>query len=331
MQKIAGYLLWWFLYAISFIPKGAFYLLSDLFAFLMRCVFKYRTSTVAINLARSFPDLKYDQLQKITKEYYHYMCDIFMESVWAISASPKQLCKMVTVKNPQLMDDMCARHNKIIVMLGHRGNWELIGAFCGEKHNRKPESFANCRIMLGYKKANSAVSNFIFEKMRMHEYAKFGNKGHIVSSNSLLREIVKDKQKSIYVFIADQSPLLARTVTSFLNQKTLMFTGAEDIAAKLDLPVVFLDIDRIARGRYEISFSTITESAAKEPKRYITREYARLLEEGIMANKYNWLWSHKRWKRDLTPQEEQEFAELSIMARQISHDKILDNSTHSSE
>lgn len=310
MSKIAGYLLWWLLYAVSLLPKGVFYLLSDIFAFLMRKVFRYRTSTVAINLARSFPDIKYDELQKITKEYYKYMCDIFMESIWAISASPKRLCRMVTVKNPQLMDDICARHNKVIVMLGHRGNWELIGAFCGEKQNRKPESFANCRIMLGYKKANSPISNFIFEKMRMHEYIKFENKGHIVSSNSLLREIVKDKEKSIYVFIADQSPLLARTVAHFLNQKTLMFTGAEDIATRLDLPVVFLDIDRLERGRYEISFSTITESAASESKRHITREYARLLEDGITARKHNWLWSHKRWKRDLTPQEEEEYRSL---------------------
>ena len=311
MSKIAGYLLWWLLYAISYLPKRLFYLLSDIFAFLMRKVFKYRTSTVAINLARSFPDLKYDQLKAITKEYYTYMCDIFMESVWAISASPKQLCRMVTVKNPQLMDEICAKHNKVIVMLGHRGNWELIGAFCGEKKDRKPGSFANSRLMLGYKKANSAVSNFIFEKMRMHEYAKFENKGHIVSSNSLLREIVKEKQKSIYFFIADQSPLLARTVTKFLNQKTLMFTGAEDIATRLDLPVVFLEIDRLERGRYEISFSVITESAAKEPKRHITREYARLLEQGIVECKHNWLWSHKRWKRDLTPAEEEEYAILT--------------------
>lgn len=310
MAKIISNILWLSLRMLSLLPLRAFYLLSDIFAFLMRKLFKYRTSVIYTNLSRSYPDIKYGELQKIVKEYYTYMCDLFMESIWAINASPKSICRMVTVKNPELLDDICARYDKTIVMLGHRGNWELIGAFCGEKQNRYPGSFANCRIMLGYKKANDATSNYIFEKMRMHEYKKFENAGHIVSSGAILRDILKQKEKSIYVFIADQSPVFSRTVAHFLNQKTLMFTGAEDIATKLNLPVVYLDMERLARGHYEITFSLITEAAASEPKRYVTREYARLLEQGINSNKYNWLWSHKRWKRDLTPEEEQEYASL---------------------
>ena len=310
MAKLVSYLLWWLLNLVSLLPLRVFYIMSDLMAFLMRKVFKYRSSTIYTNLARSFPDLKYGELQSIVKEYYTYMCDIIMESFWAISASPKQICRMVKIKNPELLDEISARYNKVIVMLGHRGNWELIGAFCGEKEKRNPNSFANCRIMLGYKTANSAISNFIFEKMRMHEYKKFGNKGHIVSSKSILRDAVREKERSIYVFIADQSPTVVRTVARFLNQKTLMFTGSEDLAARLDLPVVYLDMERIKRGEYEITFSLITESAGKEAPRFVTREYARLLERDITSNKYNWLWSHKRWKRDLTPQEEQEYASL---------------------
>ena len=311
MAKMVSYLLWWLLVLLSLLPLRLFYFLSDIFAFLLRRVFKYRTSTICTNMARSFPQMKYGELSKTVKEYYTYMCDIFMESIWAISASPKALCGMVTVKNPQLLDDICARHNKVIVMLGHRGNWELIGAFCGEKQNRRPDSFANNRIMLGYKKANSAVSNFIFEKIRMHEYSKFENKGHIVSSKSILRDAVREKEKSIYVFIADQSPTVVRTVARFLNQKTLMFTGAEDLAVRLNLPVVYLDMERLKRGRYEMTFTLITEAAGEEPARFVTREYARLLEKDIASNPYNWLWSHKRWKRDLTPEEEQEYATLT--------------------
>lgn len=311
MAKLVSYLLWWLLVLLSLLPLRVFYFLSDLFAFMLRKLFKYRTSTIYTNLARSFPDMKYGELSKVVKEYYTYMCDIFMESIWAISASPKALCRMVTVKNPEVLDGICARHNKVIVMLGHRGNWELIGAFCGEKKNRRPDSFANCRIMLGYKTANSRISNFIFEKIRMHEYRKFENKGHIVSSKSILRDAVREKEKSIYVFIADQSPTVVRTVAQFLNQKTLMFTGAEDLATRLNLPVVYLDMERLKRGRYEMTFTVITEAAGNESPRYVTREYARLLERDIDSNKYNWLWSHKRWKRDLTPAEEDEYTALT--------------------
>jgi hypothetical protein len=38
----------------------------------------------------------------------------------------------------------------------------------------------------------------------------------------------------------------------------------------------------------------------------ITARYAKLLEENIMAQKYNWLWSHKRWKRGFTEEDRAE-------------------------
>lgn len=310
MSRFFSYLLWCIIYAASLLPLRVHYFFSDILAFLLRKVIRYRVSTVYINLSRCFPNLKYGELSKLVKEYYIYMCDIMLESIWSVSASQKQLCKMVTVRNPEMMDALCAKHDKVMVVLGHKGNWELIGAFCGESAKRSPVSFANNHIMLGYKASENEISNLLFKRMRMHEYKKFKNKGHLVESNTILRDVVRTKEKSIFLFIADQSPLVARTVVKFLNQPTLMFNGPEFIARKLNLPVVYLDMERIHRGKYEITFSLITEAASSVEKGAIIREYARLLEWNIYMNKYNWLWSHKRWKRDLTPQEEEEYRSL---------------------
>ncbi len=310
MTKFISHIFWCFIYLFSLLPRQFFYFLSDICAFLLMKVFKYRTSVVYVNLARSFPDLKYRELDAIVKDYYKYMCDIFVESIWATSASPKQLCNMVTIKNPELLDEMCSRHDKIVIMLGHRGNWELMGVICGTEEYKREHSYTGSKFKISYKKANSGISNYIFEKMRMHEYTKFNVSGHIVSSKSLLRDIIREKEKSIYLFIADQTPVRVRGVAKFLNQKTLMFTGAEDISSKLNLPVVYLSMDRPCRGKYVINLSMISEVPKETSRYYITREYARLLEEDIMREKYNWLWSHRRWKRDLTPEEEAEYIRL---------------------
>ena len=73
---------------------------------------------------------------------------------------------------------------------------------------------------------------------------------------------------------------------------------------------VYLSMDRPCRGKYVINLSMISEVPKETSRYYITREYARLLEEDIMREKYNWLWSHRRWKRDLTPEEEAEYIRL---------------------
>ena len=126
MVKIVSYLVWFLLYAVSLLPLGFYYFLSDIMAWLLRRVFSYRKSVVTANLARSFPELSYNELRKIEKEYYKYMCDIMVESIWQVSATAKQVCRIVEVEGVELLDRMVAEHGKTVVLTGHRGNWELV-------------------------------------------------------------------------------------------------------------------------------------------------------------------------------------------------------------
>ena len=50
----------------------------------------------------------------------------------------------------------------------------------------------------------------------------------------------------------------------FLNNYVPIHTGAETIAKKYNMAVVFMDVQKIKRGYYEVSFNTITE----EPKKF---------------------------------------------------------------
>ena len=86
--------------------------------------------------------------------------------------------------------------------------------------------------------------------------------------------------------------------------------GPEYVAVRMNLPVLYLGMSRVKRGKYEIKFSVITLNAGETEKGFVTREYARFLENDIFTNKSNWLWSHKRWKREFTPAEAQEYASL---------------------
>ena len=73
----------------------------------------------------------------------------------------------------------------------------------------------------------------------------------------IVREILearKTNRRSIYSFITDQTPPKGdiKYWTTFLNQDTPVYLGAEKIAAKYDMAVVFFNIQKIKRGYYQL-------------------------------------------------------------------------------
>lgn len=308
MQKILFWILWGSMYLVSLLPRRVFYILSDICALFFN-LFGYRRNVIDVNMARSFPQLKYEDVKKLRKRYYQYMLDLTFESIWAISASQRKICKVISVPDRSMMNDLCRRHPKMVVVVGHVGNWELFGGVTGKDGAEATgDGLATHNIYLSYKRAKSKIFDAFFVKMRMLAFKKSGNGGHILESKSIIRHILKDKKATgLYIFIADQSPKDERVVVKFLNQPTLMLAGAEYVASRLDIPMVYMGIDRVARGRYEIRFKLIEENTRGVEHGELTRKFARYLQDDIFANKVNWLWSHKRWKRDFREEERNEY------------------------
>ncbi len=288
---------------LSLLPLRVHYLLSDFNCFLVSKVFRYRRSVVKRNLHRCFPDLGSEEIAKITGEYYHYICDIIAENIWSLSMDNREFHRRFHAVNPELMDELFRNHSKVVVMTAHRGNWELMGGYCGYWEDRAPDSFGWQPMWLGYKRTRNKVINDLVIAIRNHEYAHIHANGRLIESHNFLRTILKKDNGGMYVFIADQSPKDARTITKFMGVPTLMFNGAAHLACKLNLPIVYLDIAHPQRGEYAMTFTLIDEFPKGADPDEITRQYAALLEESIKANPHNWLWSHKRWKREPTEQE----------------------------
>lgn len=290
------------LYICSLLPLRVHYFFSGILAFILRHIVRYRASTITVNLARSFPELKYREISRLAGEYYRYMCDIMVESVWDLSHSASAVCRVSECVNPEVVDRLQEKHGRVLILMGHFGNFELVSGMCGPDGSRGPESFANNPIYMVYKAPESRSADILFRKLRMHEYRKFRSLGEVVESKNVIRHVLRNRDaKCAYVLIADQNPLGQKHhAVSFLNQPTYFMNGPEYIAGKTSMPVVYLSMDRVRRGKYRITFTPVTENAAAERENFVTERYAQLLEEDIRRNKVNWLWSHRRWKKNVT-------------------------------
>lgn len=277
----------------SLLPLKVHYFFSDILAFFLRKVIRYRVSTVYVNLSRAFPEINYKEIEKLVKEFYTYLADVIVETIWSFTRSQEKVSHIISYEGTLLAKELGAERGKVVVMMAHQGNWELCSNVYSLRENLGID-MDNKNIFLVFKRLEGKIANRVIKDIRYHK-----NNCTLLDSSMVLRHMLKNKEENgIYVFIADQNPIIGTEyAVNFLGQPTLMIKGPEFVARKMGLPVMFFYLDREKRGKYALKALRICDDASKVPEGYVTWKFAKILEERIMANKYNWLWSHKRWKR----------------------------------
>ena len=120
-----------------------------------------------------------------------------------------------------------------------------------------------------------------------------------VPMKSILRELIKRKNEpTITALAADQTPHRSEINyrTTFLNQDTAVFLGAEKLCKQTNYPLIYFSMHQIRRGYYDITIIPISDDPKNTAEHELTHKHLRLLENDIHAQPGNWLWSHRRWK-----------------------------------
>ena len=117
----------------------------------------------------------------------------------------------------------------------------------------------------------------------------------------IIRELINDRKNNtntLSAFISDQTPPKGdiKYWTTFLNQDTPVFLGAEKLSSKYDMAIVFFHIQKIKRGHYNLNIELLFEHTAGLPEYLITSTHVKRLEEVIRDKPEYWIWSHRRWK-----------------------------------
>ena len=273
---------------LSFLPLWVLRFFALITYTLLR-LFWYRKSVIAQSLNNSFPNKSTQEKRRITKMFYWHLAQFITEMIKMFNISKKSIKKRIQFKNKALLQNYFNEGKDVILVLGHYGNWEwgLLAASLVSDHE-----------MVGiYKPLSSFFWNQQIKKIR----SKFG--ATLVSMKESVRYTLKqgDKPRIIGV-IGDQTPTKNEIDywTTFLNQETAVFSGAEKLAKKLNCPVVFAHIDKIKIGYYEVIFELITQTPQVHLDGEITNLHTRKLEEKIKERPELWLWSHRRWKHSRT-------------------------------
>ncbi len=280
------------IWLLSILPFKILYILSDIIYAIIYYVIGYRKKIVMGNLKLVFPEKSSEELKKIGKKFYHHFVDIFIEMVKSFTISKEQLAKHCAYTNLELLDEL-QKDGKSIIMVGtHHGNYEWLFGL---------SSYINYKCYTAY----TRVNNKYFNRKVLKSRGRFGYT--LKQTARIIAEIdynYNNNVQSMYGLITDQSPTLKKTVywSHFLGIKVPVHTGAEFLAKKYNLSLVFIDTKKIKRGHYENTFRLITKEPTKFPDFELTDIIHRKIEKLIRNQPEYYFWTHNRFKhKDKAP------------------------------
>lgn len=292
MQFLVYILVYPFLWLISILPFRVLYAFSDFIYFFVFHIFGYRKKTVKENLRLVFPDKDEKEIKQITQKFYHHLCDMIVEAIKSLTISEAEMKKRFTFSNIDLIQDIEKQKKSIVLMCAHYGSWEWIFIL---------QTYVKYRGNAVYKQ----LANRHFDKLVRRIRAKYNS--HLITTKEIIPTLIKQKRDGILTingFVSDQSPKLNKAYhwNTFMGINVPVHTGAEMLAKKLDMAVVFFRVKRLKRGFYETTFETITLNPKSYENYEITDLFLKLVEKQIYEAPEFYLWTHKRWKhRGKTP------------------------------
>lgn len=266
-----------------------YYVVETVLFVLLRYVLRYRMCVVTQNLRHSFPEKSAGELKELRRKFYWTLAELFVDTLDLAHMTPAKGRRILRVKG---LEEHLQRvgDGNWIALTAHFGCWEYC-SFWG--------IYAPTQVVVAvYHPLENRLADHFYRRLRSGDYAV------PVPMRESLRYYLRNEtcgvggRRLVMGLIADQNP--PRRPDShwfrFLNQDTIFFDGGEKLALRCHLPVYFVKMDRVRRGRYEMSFEAIYDGREPVGDNVITERYVRKLESEIQRRPELWMWSHKRWK-----------------------------------
>ena len=286
MQFFVFLLFYPLLWLVSKLPFRLLYLFSDGIYVIVYHIIGYRKKIVRQNIGLALPHLSHKERLVIEKKFFHHLCDIFLEMIKTITISEEEISKRYQLTNLDFYLDMEKKQKSIALLCAHYASYEW--AVSMNKHT----TFEGYGI---YKK----LSNPHFDKLVKDIRNRF--KATLITTRETIPTIQKNFSTGhlgTYGFASDQSPQLSKAFHwhSFMGIEVPVHTGAEMLAKRFDMNVIFLRTKKVKRGYYEATFELLSDDVKSVPNYDITDEFLKRVEKQIYEAPEYYLWTHKRWK-----------------------------------
>ncbi len=238
------------------------------------------------NLSRCFKDLDQKNLKKIARSTYRNIGKSLTEYILFPKLNKKKILNLVEIQGEELFDSALKEKKGAVLVTGHFGSWELMGAALRQKGY--PIDF-----LVG-EQHNLLVDNLM---NRHREMMGIG----IIKMGVATRGVIKALRKNRFIaMLSDQDAGRDGTIVNFFGYPASTPRGPAAFCLKTDAPMIMGFIIRLNNKKQKIIFQKIekeekTGDKEKDINR-LTQAYTSLLEDYVKKYPDHWYWLHRRWK-----------------------------------
>jgi len=237
------------------------------------------------NLARVFPDRDAAWIRRTARRTFMHLGKALME---ALAIDSRRIDEVVTFRGQENLQAAVAQGKGVVYVTGHIGNWELMSAAVSRRH---PVSVIAAPL-------EPEPLNELIVDLRM----RLGTQTIVRSRPGAAREMIRVfRENRVLGILIDQDTDVDGVFVEFLGRPAWTPTAAAQMAMKFGAPVVFGYIHRETAYRHTVTIEGPLELTRtgndEEDLRSNTALFTRKIEEAILLHPEQWVWMHRRWRR----------------------------------
>ena len=189
----------------------------------------------------------------------------------------------ITIKDESDLSKIKLEKKPVIFISGHFANFELMSMEITKK---------DIPLATIYRPLNNFFLNPFMEYLRKKYICENQIKKGINGVRDAINYI---KNNHCIALMIDQRVSEGESV-NFFNQPALTTTLPAQLSIKFDLDIVPVYIERDKKNNFQIEFYKRIDPKQFTNKLDLTKKLNEILEEMIVRNPSQWIWTHNRWK-----------------------------------
>jgi len=244
----------------------------------------FRSKSLVIdNLKKSNISLKKTHEQS-TDEIFGNYGRIFAEYPFIKNFRNGKLEKYIQVDGKQYLDEIKSKNKKVVFISGHFNNFELM-AMMIEK--------SGINLSAIYRPLNNIFLNKIMEKIRTKHICK----KQIKKGRSGTREIIENLKKGSSIALMIDQRVREGSKVNFFGSLATTTTIPAQLVKKYKCDLVPIYIERRSKFHFKMYVSKPIKVSESKTIEEITQFLNTVLEQMIVKNPLQWIWTHDRWKK----------------------------------
>ena len=237
-------------------------------------------SIIEKNLTNFNSNLTNEQRKNIISSMWENYGITFIEYIFLSLFKEKN--DLVEVTRSDILKKISS-NKPVIFVSGHFSNFELMSM---EITKRK------VKLATIYRPLNNFFLNPLMEYIRK----KYVCKNQIKKGIGGVKESIQYIKAGYSIALMIDQRVSEGERLNFFNQPALTTTLPAQLALKFELPIIPVFIERRENGTYKIEFYDEITSKNFKNKIELTQKLNSILEEMIIKNPNEWIWTHNRWK-----------------------------------